>query len=289
MKTDRPLVIAILAKSCGHILPLYLDSLLAQDVLSSKTIFYIRTNDNNDNTSEILRDFYNKWKWKYKMVFDDSSIDTSLITQENHDWTYERYKILGKIRQDSCDFALSEGADYFIADADNICLPNTISTIRSRGVDVIAPYLRVIRDGEYYSNYHKATDENGYFAQTDDYYPIWNMSISGLVQVDVVHCTYFISHNVLDKITYDDGSGRMEYVIFSDNLRKIGIPQYLDNHQIYGRVFFSSNKKEFDVEKLNSSYKPLVDTILATVPEEHRISSTTDIILPKKKVLFGPM
>ena len=36
----------------------------------------------------------------------------------------------------------------------------------------------------------------------------------------VVHCTYFINYNVLDKICYDDNSYRYEYVIFSDSLRK---------------------------------------------------------------------
>jgi len=285
MKSERPLVIAILAKSCGHILPLYLDSLLAQDALSSKTIFYIRTNDNNDNTAQILLDFYKKWNWKYKMVFDDSSIDKTLVDRSNHDWTTDRYKILGKLRQESIDFALAEGADYFIADADNICLPNTISSIRAHNLPIVAPYLRVIRDGEYYANFHKATDDNGYFAATDHYYPIWDMSISGLIQVDVVHCTYFISHEVLDKITYDDNTGRMEYVIFSDNLRKKGIPQYFDNRQCYGKIFFSSNKQEFEIEKTNSSYRGLVDTIIATVPEEDRMTTNIQDIIP---TLYGP-
>ena len=81
----RPLVIAILAKSKAHILPLYLKSLMAQTELGSDTIFYIRTNDNRDETSEILRDWYQKWNWKWRMVIDDSSVDESLKEQENHE------------------------------------------------------------------------------------------------------------------------------------------------------------------------------------------------------------
>jgi len=287
MKNDRPLVIAILAKSCGHILPLYLDSLLAQTALSSKTIFYIRTNDSNDNTNQILLDFYKKWSWKYKMVFDDSSIDKTLVNRKNHDWTPDRYEILGKIRQDSCEFALSEGADYFTADCDNICLPHTIDTIRSLNLPVVAPYLRIIKDNEMYANFHSAVDSNGYFDSNDAYFTIWNRTIKGLIEVPVVHCAYFISHDVLDQIVYNDGSYKMEYVIFSDNLRKKKIPQYLDNRQCYGNIFFSMNKTEFDIEKTNLAYKPLVDTIISKLPEEHRTNATSNILLPP--ILSGPI
>ena len=258
---ERPLVIAILAKSVGHILPFYLESILAQTEISSNTIFYIRTNDNRDNTSEILKDFYKKWSWKYKMVFDDSSIDSSLLNKGNHDWDVTRYKILGKIRKDSCDFAISENADYFIADADNICLPNTISSIRSTGLGVVAPMLTRINQPHRYSNYHETIDENGYFLDSEFYDPILYRKIKGLIEVPVVHCTYYISNNILNKICYDDFSNRMEYVIFSDTLRKLNVPQYIDNRQVYGSIFFSTNKEEFDKECEYNDYQILRNSI----------------------------
>ena len=258
----KPLVIAILAKSVGHILPFYLDSLLAQTEISSDTIFYIRTNDNNDDTSEVLRDFYKKYKWKHKIYLDDSSIDSNLISTGNHDWNANRFKILGKIRQNSCDFALSEGADYFIADCDNICLPHTINAIRSTGFDVVAPLLRT---PNLYSNYHSSIDQNGYFKESPEYHYILNQTCKGLIEVPVVHCTYYIANNALDKIVYDDNSGRYEYVIFSDNLRKNEIKQYIDNREIYGRIFWSSNIDEFKDEMLIPEYYKLRNTIKKSI------------------------
>jgi GR25 family glycosyltransferase involved in LPS biosynthesis len=39
-------------------------------------------------------------------------------------------------------------------------------------------------------------------------------------------------------LTYEDGTGRHEYVVFADSARKASIPQYFDNRQIYGYITF---------------------------------------------------
>lgn len=59
--------------------------------------------------------------------------------------------------------------------------------------------------------------------------------------VDLVHCTYLIKKNILDKISYNDGTKDYEYVIFSRNVRKEDIPQILDTRQIYGCITLTEN------------------------------------------------
>ena len=54
----------------------------------------------------------------------------------------------------------------------------------------------------------------------------------------VVHCTYLVRADVIPELTYEDESDRHEYVVFSDSARKAGIPQYLDNRQVYGYITF---------------------------------------------------
>ena len=85
-----------------------------------------------------------------------------------------------------------------------------------------------------YSNYHNVVDGGGYFQDNLEYYAIWERKIKGLLEIDLVHCTYLIRRDVLELVSYSDSSGRYEYVIFSDNLRTKKIPQYLDNSQEYG-------------------------------------------------------
>lgn len=255
------LVIPIIAKSKAHILPLYLDSMLAQTALGWDSVFYIRTNDSNDDTANVLSDWYNKWKWKFKMVFDDSSIDESLKLVENHDWNSHRFKILGAIRQDSIQFAMSEKADYFIADCDNIIKPHTIDSLMATNLPVVAPLLHSVDSTSMYSNFHSSIDHNGYFENDDMYSQLLYQKYKGLIQVPVVHCTYFIKNEVLPNVIYDDNSGRYEYVIFSDSLRKAEIPQYLDTREVYGKISFSVNKESFDAHMLDPNFIELNEYI----------------------------
>lgn len=265
---NRPLVIAILAKNKAHILPTYLNSLLAQTAVDSNTIFYIRTNDNKDNTSEILRSWYEKWNWKFRMVFDDSSINPELLNFENHEWNGLRFKILGGIRQKSIEFAIQHNADYFIADADNILEPTTIEKLRKTGLPVVAPLLRSVDNSSMYSNFHSSIDSNGYFIDDEIYTKILYRVIRGLIEVPVVHCTYFVRNEALPAITYDDDTYRFEYVIFSDSLRKAGISQYIDSRILYGRASFSVNAEEWQKDLQNPEVSALVEYINKSIPTE---------------------
>lgn len=258
---NKPLVIAILAKSCAHVLPYYLKAIESQTVIDDLTSFYIRTNDNKDDTAKILRDWADKMEKTHEVIFDDSSINDTLKDIHNHDWYYERFKILGDIRQKSIDYAISKNADYFIADCDNIIMPYTISILRDVNLPVIAPLLKNTNPMSLYANYHSDIDENGYLKDSENYLKFYYGSIKGIFEQPVIHCTYFIKNEYLRSVSYDDLSGRYEYVIFSDTLRKKGIPQYLDNRMYYGSLFFSTNPEEFiqeceypDSIKILSSY-----------------------------------
>lgn len=256
----KPLVIAILAKSVEHILPLYLKAIESQTVIDDSTIFYVRTNDNRDRTAHILWEWLSKMNMHHEIYFDDTSVYPDLKDIHNHDWTnHQRFKILGEIRQKSIEFAISKGADYFIADCDNILLPHTIESLRSTNLPVIAPFLKTTNPLSLYANFHTEIDENGYLKECDNYFKILNGEIKGIIEQPVVHCTYFIKNEFLPFVSYDDQSWRFEYVIFSDVLRKKGIPQYIDNRMYYGNLFFASNYEEYEEECKTEAGKKLLD------------------------------
>ena len=99
-----------------------------------------------------------------------------------------------------------------------------------------------------YSNYHSSVDNNGYFKGDDIYSKIRWKTQTGLIRVPVVHCIYFIDNKYLPHVSYDDRSHRYEYVIFSDVLRKKGIPQFLDNSKDYGFITFATTAEEFKID-----------------------------------------
>lgn len=241
------ITIAILAKDKAHALPLYLKCIENQSWPKEKAYLYVRTNNNNDTTAQILREWIAKVGDQYAGVyFDDTDVPQQVQRFGQHEWNCERFKVLGKIRQDSVDWAREHHSHYFVADCDNFIQPRTIEALVNVHLPIVAPLLRT--GSCMYSNYHAAIDENGYYAKSPLYEPLLSRAIVGLVQVPVVHCTYLVRYEALDKICYDDESYRFEYVIFSDSARKNGVPQYLDTREIYGRISAAENSEQLQSE-----------------------------------------
>lgn len=249
--SEKPIdyiTIAILAKDKAHTLPIYLATIENQTWPKEKTYLYVRTNNNNDDTQKILKNWLEKVGPSYaKVYFDDKDVEEPIQQYTQHEWNSMRFKVLGKIRQDSIDWARENGSHYFVVDCDNFVHPHTLESLAKTNLQIVAPFLK-LNDHHYYSNYHAAVDKNGYLASTPHYYDYFNQVVRGLIEVPVVHCSYFIRHDALDKLTYDDDSYRYEYVIFSDSARKQRIPQYLDNREVYGRITFAENLEAFDKE-----------------------------------------
>jgi hypothetical protein len=246
-------VIAILAKDKECTLPFYLDCIYHQTYDKKKIHLYIRTNDNRDNSTGLLTQFIEQHGTEYASVyFDDSPISEQLKEYSNHEWNVVRFRILGKIRQDSVEYAKQRKASYFVVDCDNFIVPATLERLMQHNV-VIAPMLT---SKTAYSNYHYVVDKNGYFENHHHYYTVLNGEIKGLIQVECVHCTYLIPFDHLDKVLYDDGSFRYEYVILSSELRRHNLPQYIDNSFPYGFLTFATTPEEFERDVTMSANYP---------------------------------
>jgi hypothetical protein len=231
--------------------------LLAQTLPKTQIHLYIRTNDNTDNTETILRAFVKDHGAEYASVFfDASSVSDALQTYKPHEWNSMRFAILGKLRQNSVEYAKVKGAHYFVADCDNFIVPTTLARMmEQKALGVVAPML-VTKTA--YSNFHYDVDANGYLKDHPNYLKVLNRQLSGCVEVAVVHCTYFIANHLLYYVSYDDKSARYEYVIFSDVLRKRKIPQYLDNRQYYGFLTFADTEADF-AKELKDHYGAHID------------------------------
>ena len=239
------IVIAILVKNKEFSLPLYLECISNLNYNKKNIYLYIRTNDNTDNTVKILDDFIIKNITLYKSIYyDKTNISDELKKYGNHEWNSLRFSILGQIRQESINYAIEKKCHYFVVDCDNYITPQTlINLVNNKHFGIISPMLITKTR---YSNFHYIVDDNGYYLEHENYTPILNKNIKGIIDVEVVHCTYFINYNLLKDITYADKTNRYEYVIFSDNLRIKNIPQYLDNREFYGFLNFENTQEEFD-------------------------------------------
>lgn len=243
---SRPVTIAILAKDKAHTLPLYLMCIEHQTFPKENTYIYIRTNNNTDDTVKVLKDWLARVGDKYRGIyFDSSDVQERVQDFGQHEWNSTRFKVLGRIRQESMDWAYAQNSHYFVIDCDNFIFPHTLEALASVNLPIVAPLLY---SNNAYSNFHSAIDSNGYHIPCPHYLTILNRNIKGLIELPVVHCTYLIRYEYLSQMCYDDESYRYEYVIFSDNARKKQIPQYLDTREVYGNLTLCENAKELVTE-----------------------------------------
>jgi hypothetical protein len=246
LKRTPKVLVAILAKQKEPSLPLYLECIEALDYPKSSIVLHIRTNNNTDRTEQILRDWVARVGHLYAAVeFDASDVDDRIEVFGEHEWNATRFRVLGRIRQRSLRRALELDCEfYFVADVDNFIRRATLRELVALDLPIVAPLLRSITPGRFYSNYHAEIDAAGYYKSCDQYLWILARQVLGVVEVPVVHCTYLVRSDVISTLAYEDESDRHEYVVFSDSARKAGIPQYLDNRQVYGYITFGEGSDD---------------------------------------------
>jgi hypothetical protein len=234
------ILVAILVKQKAEFLPLYLDCIESLDYPKSSIVLYIRTNNNTDDSERILRDWVDRVGHRYAGVeFDAADVDTRVEAFGVHEWNATRFSVLGHIRNVSLNRTQVHKCDfYFVADVDNFIRSCTLRELVALDLPIVAPMLRAMDPGDFYSNYHAEIDANGYYRECDQYLWMLNRWVRGVLEVPVVHCTYLVRADVLSDLTYTDETQRHEYVVFAESARKREVPQYLDNRQVYGYIAF---------------------------------------------------
>jgi len=254
---SEPLIcVAILAKQKESMLPSWLESLSQWDYPKDRIALYVRANNSTDNTNAILTEWLDKNLQQYHSAHIDlSDVNQNIEQYGVHEWNATRFKILGEIREGSVNHAIWINADYyFVVDVDNFIKPDTLRKLVATNLPVVAPFLKCVDEEQpAYSNLHLLANVNGYYLDDMRYYQVVRQEITGLIVSDVVHCTYLIRKDVLPRVAYVDNTEDYEYVIFSRTLRKLGIPQYFDNREVYG--YLSLRER---VDELNKAMKELI-------------------------------
>jgi hypothetical protein len=231
----KHVLLAIIAKQAERTLPHYLECIESLWYDKQDITIWIRSNNNTDDTAEILMEWTRTHHSEYRGIVEDYNTVPELVHKyKSHEWNPERFAVLGRIRQLSMSAAEYMDADYyFTADVDNYIAPHTLKDLVNVNLPIIAPLLP--RKGYLYTNMHGAIDANGYWVASEQEGLIRERKIRGIFEVPVVHCTYLIRADALPHLNYlPDGTGRHEYVLFSESARKAGIPQYIDNRTDYG-------------------------------------------------------
>jgi hypothetical protein len=222
------ITIAILARDKAHTLPLFLKCISAQTFPKAHINIYIKTNNNSDNSTEILENWFENNKNMYKKVFFDKSDNVYENNPAHHNWNVARFNNLAVIRQQSIRWAKKNNSHYFTCDCDCFIHPTTLHQLYRTNLAVVSPLM--INGFSQYSNYFTSCDENGYWIHDNYFADIHSRKIKGHIECKVVHICYLIRHEHLENISYfDDQNLLWEFIRLANNMRQSGIPQYLDN------------------------------------------------------------
>jgi hypothetical protein len=251
----EPLVfVHILAKDKKPVLPLYLECIENLDYPKNRMIVYIRTNNNQDSTDAILMDWYDKVRSQYhSIILDDSDVSERVQDYRGHEWNDLRLNVIRRLRDDGLNECRKTDAEfYFTVDCDNFVKPNTLRMLVEANKTVIAPLLRYAYDPEekaenpwanpWYSNFANKVNDYGDVMDNSHYYGLLERNVPGLHEVELVHATYLVRRDIVDVISYQNGTMGWDYINFASNLRRAGIPQILDNREVYGCMTLAENE-----------------------------------------------
>ncbi len=250
-KEDQSVMIAILARNKAHVLPTFLNCIENLDYDKRKITLYINTNNNCDETEELLE------KWAARVADSYAAVLFEHIEVENlndlhmHNWNPDKWKKLGAIRNRSLEKAKSLRCSYyFVCDCDNFVAPETLRYLVNEDKPIIAPLLRSVTiENDPYCNFFPAINENGYCKNHPDYDVIFNRKKKGSFQVPLVHQVYLVKTDCIDRLTYIDGSDDWEFIIFAKSAREAGVEQYICNALDFGTFLHFPENPSLDEEK----------------------------------------
>lgn len=257
---------ALLARNKEHVLPLYLQCLEDLEYDKKDITLYINTNNNQDGTKEALSSWAEQHKPLYRKIIFENNEVKDLYYGTPHDWTVDRLQTLALIRNRSLKLAQEEKCDYyFVVDCDNFIIPSTLADLVAKDLPIVAPMLRSIPEpGDVTSNYFAAVREDGYYKHKDEFYSIFFRDKIGTFKVPLVHCTYLIKGEHLNKLSYTDKTEDYEFIIFARCARENNINQYICNEKVYGYNISFFRRVSLEEEKtIFPSLTPRIKDLVA--------------------------
>lgn len=260
---EKTVFLTILARNKAHLLPKFLECIDRQDYDKSLITVYINTNNNDDNTVEILENWIQQNQSEYHAILFEEHHLARMDNSTPHEWTKERLRALAEIRNKSLKLALEMGTDYyFVVDCDNFITPCTLKYLVEQDKPIIAPMLiSQPEPNDPSSNFFAAVSWNGYWADSPDYYRILYRDWVGTFKVPLVHCTYLINSSYLNQLSYTDLTDDYEFIIFSRTARRKGVGQYICNEEDFGvnLNFFDKPTREEEARRfqlIESTFPP---------------------------------
>ncbi|EDO43389.1 predicted protein [Nematostella vectensis] len=248
-------LLSVIARNAAHLLPNWLGCIENLDYPKDRISIWITSDHNEDNTTELLKEWANNAKHLYHRVtmnFTGSPSNYGDVLEAS-DWTDERYAHVAYLRQLALDTARYWWADYlFVVDCDNFLFnPITLRQLMHEEKTVVSPMLEVFGNKSAYSNFWGGMDESGYYKRTDQYFTILNREKVGTFEVPMVHSTYLVDlrRRASSELRYypphpDYRGHHDDILVFAHSARMAGVKLHIINKHIYGHLILPFEARE---------------------------------------------
>lgn len=283
---DPTVMIVLLARNKGHVLPHTLGLLDKLDYPRNRISLFVRSDHNEDETGTILKD----WLANNNKSQEYHSVDYEIIVDgppRQHDqvqgpleWTPERFYHIMALKEEALNRARNMWADWiWFLDCDVFIVnPSTLKDMTSMSqLTVVAPMLTTIG---LYSNFWAGMTENHYYRRTDEYQPILGRKNKGCHVVPMVHSAQLVNLNRKEskKLTFlphnipDYQGPADDIIVFAMSAQLNKVDMYVCNVDLYGYIMLpldDDSALENDLDNL-SNLKILMYSYGHMLPDEEK-------------------
>lgn len=266
-KNPPTVMIAVLVRNKAHTLPYFLTLLERFDYPKHRISLWIRSDHNEDNTPEILRD----WVSSAEKEYDYHSVNLEILSSPPHrigdetgpaHWTPQRFTHVIQLREEALETARQLWADYvWFMDSDVfITEPGALKELIAKDKVVVAPMLA--SDGMY-SNFWGGMTEEYYYKRTEEYQPIYYREETGCFNVPMIHSSVLVDLRkaLSNKLTFvpskiENYSGPHDDIItFAVGANKSDVSLIVCNDVMYGFIMMPLDQND----QLTADYEQLVN------------------------------
>lgn len=245
-KKEKSVFLSVTAKNKEHLLPRFLKCIDKLDYDKKAITVHILTGCNEDGTETLLRNWAEEKKDLYHGILFETTEDAGF----DQDLTSAPFKekVLEHAKEQKTDYCFIVSPTSFIASS-------TLKTLMSKDVPVVAPMLRAIPElNDHNSNFFADVNEYGYFKHHPDYNLILEEEKKGTFEVPVIHCTYLIKCEYLDRLSYSSENPDFEFLSFGRHARKNEVGQYICNEENFGVYVHFFGEPSLEEQKTRLQY-----------------------------------
>jgi len=245
-REDPTVLVTLLIRNKAHTLPYFLKLFEELDYPKHRMALWIKSEENQDRTLEILNKWIPSVEKKYHNVHQEllpSVMRDQAAPVPVSKWTPERFRHIINLKEEALEKGREMWADYvWFLDCDIFLTNNrTLKSLVVTNYPVVSPMLDSM---SLYSNYWSGMGVDYYYRRTEEYRPIREREKQGCYRVMLVHSCFLVDLRQAEalKLTFKPEKIKGyegphdDLIVLAISAFWFDVPIYVCNHEKFGFI-----------------------------------------------------